>query len=200
MWFASTRHCGGCVPETYPRRMVDEIRGAVPGDATAIRTIYAPFVEDTAVTFELEIPPVSHYVAALSDLLYPWLVLVRDGEVVGYVKASRFHDRPAYSWSVEVAVYLAEAARGSGAGTRLVTALLGELQQQGYANAFAGIALPNPASVGLFESLGFARCALHKNVGYKLGSWHDVGWWQKALGPYPKEPPPVPASEPRAGS
>jgi phosphinothricin acetyltransferase len=179
--------------------MVDEIRGAEPGDATAIRDIYAPFVQSTAVTFELEVPSVGSYEAALSNSLYPWLVLESDGEVAGYVKASRFHDRPAYSWSVEVAVYLAEGTRGSGAGTRLVTAMLDELRGQGYANAFAGIALPNPASVGLFESLGFARCALHKNVGYKLGSWHDVGWWQKALGPYPEVPRPVPASEPEVG-
>ena len=180
--------------------MVDEIRGAVPGDAAAIRAIYAPFVGSTAVTFELKVPSVGSYEAALSGTIYPWLVLERDGDVVGYVKASRFHERPAYSWSVEVAVYLAEAARGGGIGKRLVTAMLDELKGQGYANAFAGIALPNPASVGLFESLGFDRCALHKNVGFKLGSWHDVGWWQKALGPYPDEPPPVPASETEAGS
>lgn len=180
--------------------MVDEIRDARPSDAAAIRAIYAPFVEKTAVTFETEVPSVQVYEAALADPLYPWFVLDRNGDVVGYVKASRFHDRPAYSWSVEVAVYLAEGARGSGSGTRLVTAMLDELQDQGYANAFAGIALPNPASVGLFESLGFERCAIHKNVGFKLGAWHDVGWWQKALGPYPERPRPVPASEPSADS
>jgi phosphinothricin acetyltransferase len=178
--------------------MVEEIRGAVPGDAAAVRDIYAPFVESTAVTFETDVPSLESYETALRDPLYPWLVLERDGEVAGYVKASRFHDRPAYSWSVEVAVYLSEGTRGSGTGKRLVTAMLDVLQRQGYANAFAGIALPNPASVGLFRSLGFARCALHKNVGYKLGSWHDVGWWQKALGPYPEIPRPVPATE--AGS
>ena len=180
--------------------MADDIREARPGDATAIRAIYAPFVESTAVTFETEVPSLESYEAALADPLYPWLVFERDLEVSGYVKASRFHDRPAYAWSVEVAVYLAEGTRGGGVGKRLVTAMLEELQAQGYANAFAGIALPNSASVGLFESLGFERCALHKNVGYKLGTWHDVGWWQKALGPYPERPGPVPASEPEAGS
>lgn len=180
--------------------MSDVIRPARVDDAAAIRAIYAPFVESTAVTFEVEVPSLDSYETALTDPIYPWLVLERDGDVVGYVKASRFHDRPAYSWSVEVAVYLAEGTRGGGAGKRLVTAMLEKLKAQGYANAFAGIALPNPASVGLFESLGFARCALHKNVGYKLGAWHDVGWWQKALGPYPGEPPPVPASERSAGS
>ena len=180
--------------------MIDEIRAARTSDAAAIRDIYAPFVEATAVTFETEVPSLDVYEAALADPLYPWLVLDRAGDVIGYVKASRFHDRPAYAWSVEVAVYLAEGARGSGAGKRLVTAMLDELRDQGYANAFAGIALPNPASVGLFESLGFERCARHKNVGYKLGAWHDVGWWQRALGPYPDSPPRVPANETPAGS
>lgn len=181
------------------RAMEGTIRRAEVSDAAAIRAIYAPFVENTAVTFELEIPPLEAYEGALADPVHPWLVYEHDGEVIGYVKASRFHDRPAYAWSVEIAVYLAENARGRGIGKRLVTAMLDELRGQGYANAFAGIALPNPASVGLFESLGFERCALHKNVGFKLGAWHDVGWWQTALGPYPSTPPPVPAGGP-AGS
>lgn len=104
--------------------MVDEIRGAVPSDAAAIRDIYAPFVESTAVTFETEVPSLDSYETALTDPEYPWLVLERDGDVIGYVKASRFHDRPAYAWSVEVAVYLAEGTRGGGIGKRLVTAML----------------------------------------------------------------------------
>lgn len=180
--------------------MPDQIRDARRSDAAAIRDIYAPFVKSTAVTFETEVPPLDAFERALSDPLYPWLVFVRYGEVTGFAKGSRFHERAAYAWSVEVTVYLAERSRGSGAGKRLITSLLELLREQGYANAFAGIALPNPASVGLFESLGFERCALHRNVGYKLGTWHDVGWWQKALGPYPHEPRPVPASESPADS
>jgi phosphinothricin acetyltransferase len=180
--------------------MPDQIRSARRADAAAIRDIYAPFVESTAVTFETEVPSLDAFEDAVNDPLYPWLVFVRDGEVTGYAKGSRFHERAAYSWSVEVTVYLAERARGSGAGKQLITSLLELLLDQGYANAFAGIALPNPASVGLFESLGFEKCALHRRVGYKLGKWHDVGWWQKALGPYPDQPPTVPAIERPADS
>ena len=180
--------------------MPDQIRSAHRADAAAIRDIYAPFVESTAVTFETEVPSLDDFEDALIDPLYPWLVFERDGEVVGYAKGSRFHERAAYSWSVEVTVYLAERARGSGTGQQLITSLLELLLDQGYANAFAGIALPNPSSVGLFESLGFERCALHRSVGYKLGKWHDVAWWQKALGPYPDPPPTVPATERPADS
>ena len=178
----------------YGRSVNDVIRPARIADAPAIRAIYAPFVESTAVSFEVEVPPVEVYEEALDNSVYPWLVLERDGKVVGYAKSSRFHPRAAYVWSVEVSIYLAESARGSGAGKRLVSALLDELRNQGYVNAFAGTTLPNDASVGLFESLGFKRCAVQEKVGYKLDEWHDVGWWQKALVDYPDKPGPVPAS------
>ena len=183
----------------YGRRVDDVIRPARTEDAAAIRAIYAPFVEATAVSFEVEVPPLEAFERDLSSTIYPWLVLERDGEVVGYAKSGRFHPRAAYVWSVEVSIYLAESARGGGVGKRLVTALLDELRNQGYVNAFAGTTLPNDASVGLFESLGFKRCAVQEKVGFKLGHWHDVGWWQKALADYPDEPRPVPASD-AAGS
>ena len=180
--------------------MTDQIRKAAPGDAAAIRDIYAPFVESTAVSFELEVPPLDTFESALSTSIYPWLVLERDGEVVGYAKSGRFHPRAAYAWSVEVSIYLAESARGDGAGKRLLVALLDELRAQGYVNAFAGTTLPNEASVALFESLGFKRCAVQEKVGFKLGRWHDVGWWQKALTDYPAEPSRVPANDAAAGT
>ena len=182
-----------------PRLVSEVIRAATVADAAAIRAIYAPFVQATAVSFEYEVPPLRYYEDVLGASIYPWLVFERDGEVLGYAYGSRFHERAAYSWSVQVTVYLAEAVRGAGIGKRLITELLEVLRAQGYATAFAGVTLPNPASVGLFESLGFTRCARHKKVGYKLGKWHDVGWWQKALSDYPDDPPRVPPIE-AAGS
>lgn len=180
--------------------MPDQIRSARRADAAAIRDIYAPFVESTPVSFEVEVPPLETYEAGIDRSIYPWLVLERDGEVVGWAKSGRFHPRASYAWSVEVSIYLSESARGGGAGKRLMDALLDELRGQGYVNAFAGTTLPNDASVGLFESLGFKRCAIQEKVGYKLGKWHDVGWWQKALGPYPDTPPTVRAIERPADS
>ena len=173
--------------------MPELIRPAASTDAAAIRAIYAPFVESTAVSFETEVPSLETFEATMATSIYPWLVYERDGAVVGYAKSSRFHERASYVWSVEVSIYLAEPARGSGAGKRLMTQLLDELREQGYANAFAGTTLPNDASVALFESLGFTRCALQKKVGYKLGEWHDVGWWQMPLRDYSVPPPEVPA-------
>ena len=112
----------------------------------------------------------------------------RDG-VAGYAYASRFHPRSAYRWSAEVSVYLAPRARGAGVGTRLVRTLLARLTEMGFVNAFAGSSLPNPASTALFESLGFRKIAHWERAGFKLGAWHDVGWWQLQL-QAPSVPPP----------
>ncbi|MEA2453098.1 MAG: hypothetical protein QOG04_1808 [Actinomycetota bacterium] len=164
------------------------IRLATERDASGVLAIYAPIVQETAISFETEVPTeqeVSERIAASHE----WLVLERDGACAGYAYAGPFHRRAAYQWSVEVSIYLAEHARGSGLGRELLAALLERLTQQGFVNAFAGTTLPNPASVGLFESFGFEKIAHQKNVGFKLGEWHDVGWWQRTLRPLTAPPP-----------
>ena len=108
---------------------------------------------------------------------------------IGYAYAAPFHGRAAYQWSVEISIYLAKDARGSGLGRELLSELLDSLSQRGFVNAFAGIALPNPVSVRLFEAFGFEKVAQQRNVGFKLGAWHDVGWWQRQLRA-PTSPPP----------
>lgn len=102
-------------------------------------------------------------------------------KIEGYAYASPFHPRPAYRWSVEVSVYVAPGGQGRGVGRDLLATLLADLHECGYVNAFAGIALPNDASVHLLESFGFEQIARHREVGFKLGEWHDVGWWQLHL-------------------
>jgi phosphinothricin acetyltransferase len=165
------------------------IRPAAVGDAEQIRDIYAPFVRDTAVSFEVEVPPLEAYVEALSEKAYPWLVADRDGEVLGYAKASPFKDRAAYDWSVELAVYIGPSTRRSGVGRALVSALLDELRERGFVGVFAGTTLPNPGSIALFESLGFRHSGTFEKVGFKFGEWHDVGWWQRSLiDPLPSTP------------
>jgi phosphinothricin acetyltransferase len=166
-----------------------EIRPATVADAEQIRAIYAPFVEDTAVSFETEVPPIEVYVEALSDSAYPWIVADRDGEVLGWAKGSRFKDRAAYQWSVELAVYIGPSTRRAGVGRALVTALMDELRERGFVGVFAGTTLPNPGSIALFESLGFRHCGTFEKVGFKLGQWHDVGWWQRSLIDHPSTPP-----------
>jgi L-amino acid N-acyltransferase YncA len=164
------------------------IRAAQSGDAAAIQSIYAHYVRETAVSFEIDPPTVEAMEARVATSL-AWLVFVDGETVIGYAYAGPFHPRPAYRWSVEVSIYVTPHRRRSGVGRSLLEALLEDLAARGYVNAFAGVTLPNPASVGLFESFGFEPIAMQKHVGFKLGSWHDVGWWQKVLRP-PSVPPP----------
>jgi L-amino acid N-acyltransferase YncA len=172
------------------------IRLATGYDAGAVRAIYAPIVESTATSFELAVPSEDDMAARITDRqpAYPWLVAEGGGGVAGYAYAGRFAARPAYDWSVETSVYVAETARGRRVGRGLYTALLALLTAQGYRQAMAGIALPNPASVALHEGAGFALVGVYRAAGWKLGAWHDVGWWQRRLaladGP-PQTPTPV---------
>jgi len=160
-----------------------KIRRAQESDAKSIQEIYAPVVVNTATSFEIVPPSESQMQQRIANIsgTYPWLVCEQEGEVYGYAYASTHRDRPAYQWSIDVSVYVNQKARRTGIGRALYTSLFAILVQQGYYNAFAGITLPNAGSVGLHESLGFRPIALYKNVGFKLGKWHDVGWWQLPL-------------------
>jgi phosphinothricin acetyltransferase len=159
------------------------IRPVVPGDAGRIAEIYAPIVRDTPISFEVEPPSVDVMRDRIITLTatHPWLVLELDGEVSGYAYAGPFKDRPAYRWSVETTVYLDESLRGKGLGRDLYAALIDELISAGFANAFAGITRPNPASDALHESLGYRLIGVFPRAGFKLGEWHDVGWWHRPL-------------------
>lgn len=160
------------------------IRPARADDAAAIVAIYAPIVRDTAISFELAPPSVDEVRERIGKTLrdLPWLVAEdAQGRLDGYVYASRHRERPAYQWSVDVTAYVRDGARRTGVGKGLYLVLFSELVALGYFQAFAGIAIPNPASVALHESLGFQPIGIYRQVGFKLGAWHDVGWWQKEL-------------------
>lgn len=164
------------------------IRSARPEDADAVLAIYAPYVTETTISFE-ESPPTIEEMPARIARGVEWLVYEEGSRIIGYAYAVPFHARAAYRWSVEVSIYLAEGMQGRGIGRALLAELLDRLRTRGYVNAFAGTTLPNPASSGLFESFGFERIAVQKQVGFKLGAWHDVGWWQLRLRD-PTVPPP----------
>ena len=156
------------------------IRLATKQDAKEIQAIYAPIVENTVISFETEVPTVDEMQRRIETITqqYPWLVLEKDNDVLGYVYASPHRSRMAYQWSVDVTAYIHQNVRRMGVGRTLYTSMFEILKLQGYYNAFAGIALPNEGSVGLHEAMGFTPVGVYKNVGYKLDAWHDVGWWQ----------------------
>jgi phosphinothricin acetyltransferase len=162
-----------------------QIRLATPADAVAIRAIYAPVVISTPISFELEPPTAEEMAARITAVLptYPWLVLTDGSGVAGYAYGRQFQPRPAYRWSVETSVYVDADHRGAGLGRVLYRSLLDVLARQGYRQALAGVALPNPASVALHEACGFRLTGVQEKLGWKLGAWHDVGWFQRELAP-----------------
>jgi L-amino acid N-acyltransferase YncA len=174
------------------------IRMAFATDAPQIAAIYAPFCTHTPISFEFVAPTpeeMEQRILKITERL-PWLVLEQEGEVAGYVYASPHRERAAYQWSVDVAAYVSSSFHRQGVGRALYTALFHLLIQQGYFTAYAGITLPNPASVGLHEAMGFQLVGVYREVGYKMGEWHDVAWYQLPLQPKCAEPqPPRPIQE-----
>ena len=175
--------------------MATTIRVATEGDAAAVAAIYAPYVRDTAISFEVEPPSEDEMRRRIRETLqcWPWLVCERDAAVIGYAYASQHRSRAAYQWSADVSVYIHADAHRRGVGSALYTSLLEIVRLQGFYNAYGGITLPNAGSVGLHESFGFRPVGVYRAVGFKLGAWHDVGWWHLAVQPHgPPQEPPVP--------
>jgi phosphinothricin acetyltransferase len=173
------------------------IRPADPQrDAAACAAIYRPYVESTVISLEAEAPTEAEFARRIATTAerYPWLVDEDDeGEIAGYAYASQHHPRAGYRWAVDVAVYVDAARQRRGTGRRLYEELFERVRELGYRNACAGIGLPNDASVGLHEALGFEHVGTFPRVAWKLGDWVDVGWWQLELAPAGDGPP----SEPR---
>lgn len=161
-----------------------DLRVVSADDADAVASIYRPYVEETAITFEEEPPTPADIERRIDDTVatYPWLVAERAGSVVGYAYAGRLRKRSAYRWVAELSVYVDRSARGGGIGSALYEALLETLREQGFKSAYGVVTLPNPESVGFHEAFDFERAALLPEAGYKHGEWHDVAWFERALG------------------
>jgi phosphinothricin acetyltransferase len=170
-----------------------EIRLADPDrDGAAAAAIYRPHVEDGMASFEEVAPDADEMARRIRTTLErtPWLVAEDDrGAVIGYAYASVHRERAGYRWSADVSVYVAPDAQGRGVGRALYDALIGMLREQGFVNAYAGITLPNPASVALHEAIGMRRIAIYERVGWKHGAWRDVAWFGMRIAE-PATPPP----------
>jgi L-amino acid N-acyltransferase YncA len=163
------------------------VREARDEDAAACAAIYAPYVTDTAITFELTPPSESDMAARITAArgTHAWLVATDEdaGQVIGYAYGGPYKERAAYRWSCEVSVYVARDSRGKGAGRRLYEALLPALAARGYHMAVAGMTLPNPGSEALHQKLGFTPIGTYRSIGWKHNNWHDVKWTQRPLTP-----------------
>jgi len=159
------------------------IRRATEADAPGLLAIYGPFVEHTAVSFETVVPTVEEFAARIAKSLNGWQYLVaeRDGRAVGYAYGSMHRERAAYRFSAEVSAYVDPACHRQGIGRSLYLRLFDDLAAKGYCNAFAGITLPNDASVGLHKAVGFEPIGVFRTIGWKFDRWHDVAWMQRAL-------------------
>jgi phosphinothricin acetyltransferase len=177
-----------------------KVRAATADDAAAIASIYAPYVTASVVSFETEAPDADEIARRIAegDGHFPWFVACdpEKDAVLGYAYAAAFRTRPAYRFTVETTVYIADGAQRRGIGTQLYRTLLPVLEAQGYAQAIAAITLPNQASVTLHERLGFHQIGTYERVGFKFREWRSVGLWQRALCPLstrPEEPRPFAA-------
>jgi phosphinothricin acetyltransferase len=159
------------------------IRRARAEDAAACADIYEPYVVDSGVSFEQTPPGAAAMTDRIAETLetYPWLVAVDGETVLGFGYASDHRSRGAYQWSVELSIYVGEDSRRSGVATGLYESLFAVLRRQGFVNAYAGVTLPNPASVAFHREMGFEPVGTYENVGYTADEWQDVQWWHRGL-------------------
>jgi len=160
-----------------------KIRQATEADTPAVLAIYAPYIESTPVSFETAVPAVEEFAGRIAKSLskWQWLVAERDGVIAGYAYGSTHRERAAYRYSVEVSAYLDPRFHRQGIGSALYARLFEDLTAKGYCAAFAGITVPNDASIGMHRSVGFEMIGVFRNVGWKFDRWHDVAWMQRTL-------------------
>lgn len=155
------------------------LRDANLDDAEPMLAIYRPFVEKTTVSFELDPPTLDDFRDRIKKAIdgWAWVVAEVDGIPVGYAYGGLHRTREAYRWSVETSAYIHPTHQGKGLGRTLYRVLIPRLAERGFCNAYAGITLPNAASVGFHQSMGFLHIGVFKSVGWKFNQWHDVSWW-----------------------
>ncbi len=174
--------------------MTVRLRLATPDDAAAVAALYAPYVRDTCITFEYDVPDAAEFRRRIETVLKlaPWLLAVEDGpageRLLGYAYGTTWRTRTAYRWVIETAIYVDRKQHRRGIGRALYGALLDLLRLQGFCRALGGITIPNPESIGLHEKLGFRSAGVFPKCGFKQGTWWDVGFWDIELRAHPERP------------
>ena len=168
------------------------LRLARETDAAAILAIYGPYIKDTAITFENEVPSLQAFTERIRGIAenYPWLVCQAEGSVIGYGYAHRHMERAAYQWNAELSIYIMKGWLRCGLGGVIHSALTSILRLQNIRTVYGGVTLPNPNSEGLIASLGFQRVGVYHSAGFKCGAWHDVAWFEKFIGEHTDDPAP----------
>ena len=160
------------------------IRPIDPNDLKAVADIYNYYIANSVISFEeapLSMEQIEQRVEKITSIGLPWFVIEENNEILGYAYAGSWNTREAYKYTVEVSVYLSPQHRAKGIGTLLYQALFKRLRELSFHVVIGGITLPNPASSRLHEKFGMTKTAHFSEVGYKFGTWHDVGYWQVTL-------------------
>jgi L-amino acid N-acyltransferase YncA len=167
-----------------------KIRLAQGSDTPALLHIYAPYILNTSITFEYEVPSFAEFASRIEAVTraFPWFVCEIDGQAAGYIYAAPYKARAAFQWDAEISVYLSPDFHRMGIASALYSCLENILIAQGYLNLYALITVPNPVSVGFHESKGFRPVCVYRNTGFKQGAWHDMTVLEKQLTPLPENP------------
>lgn len=186
--------------ETRERSTAAVLRLARPSDAAALQAIYAPYVLETAVSYEYVPPTVAEFRARICATLeaYPYLVLEAEGRILGYAYAGRLGSRKAYDWSAEASIYLDRSSRRQGCGRRLYEALESILRRQGVCSLYAAVACTDRTddpylsgdSVAFHLRMGYREMGRFRQCGRRFGRWYDLLWLEKPLAPHDGAPPP----------
>lgn len=169
------------------------VRMAVPEDAESLLAIYAPYIRETCITFEYEVPSVREFRSRMEEVLksYPWLVCEQDGGPAAYAYAHRYMTRAAYQWDAELSVYTDRNRTGQGIGRALYTALMEILKLQNVKNVYGIVTSPNPPSEALHYAMGFSLMGVSRKTGFKQGHWIDVSWFERSIASLAEAPGPL---------
>lgn len=167
-------------------------RRATEDDVVSILAIYAPYVTDSAITFEYDVPSEEEFRQRIRTISaeYPYFVCESDGQIIGYAYAHRHMERAAYQWNAEISIYIRQGFTGKGFGKTMCQTLIDLLRLQGIRNVFSCVTIPNERSAHLHHSMEFSTEGIFQNAGYKCGKWQTIAWFRKNIAPYTNEPAP----------